>query len=248
MVKADNIDEVFSEDMNIRDFIFDEKVASVFDDMLERSIPLYGQTQIMAMQLGKEFVQPDTNVFDIGCSTCTLLDTFASIVPDETVNFVGIDNSKPMLEQARKKLDDSVNKDRVSLKLRDIQADMGMDNASVVFMLYTLQFVRPLQREATVRQIYDALAENGCLILVEKVLGNDSLFNRLYIEFYYEYKRKRGYTDKEIQQKRESLENVMIPYRIDENIELLKRCGFGSIDIFFKWYNWTGMIAVKTPN
>ena len=86
---------------------------------------------------------------------------------------------------------------------------------------------------------------NGAFILVEKVLGNDSLFNRLYIELYYAYKTRIGYTDKEIKQKREALENVLIPYRIDENVELLNRCGFNSVDIFFKWYNFAGIVAVK---
>ena len=95
------------------------------------------------------------------------------------------------------------------------------------------------------QKIYDGLNKNGCLILVEKVLGNDSLFNRLYIELYYEHKRKQGYSDNEIAKKREALENILIPYRIDENMDLLKKCGFSSQDIFYKWYNFAGFIAVR---
>jgi tRNA (cmo5U34)-methyltransferase len=94
--------------------------------------------------------------------------------------------------------------------------------------------------------IFDGLNENGCLIVVEKVLGNDSLFNRLFIKLYYDMKRRNDYSDTEIAQKREALENVLIPYRIDENFELLKRAGFGSVDTFYKWYNFAGLIAVKT--
>jgi tRNA (cmo5U34)-methyltransferase len=86
---------------------------------------------------------------------------------------------------------------------------------------------------------------NGCLILTEKVLGEDSLFNRLFIKYYYDMKRRNHYSDMEISQKREALENVLIPYKLEENIALLTKCGFKSVDVFFKWYNFCGIIAVK---
>ena len=88
---------------------------------------------------------------------------------------------------------------------------------------------------------------NGSLILVEKVLGNDSLFNRIFIRLYYEMKRRNGYTDMDIARKREALKHVLIPYRVDENLELLGRNGFNKTDIFFKWYNFCGIIGVKGP-
>ncbi len=112
-------------------------------------------------------------------------------------------------------------------------------------MVLTLQFVRPLYRERLIRSIYDGLTENGCLILVEKVLGENSTFNRLFIKHYYEMKRRNGYSELEIAQKREALENVLIPYRLEENKELLRRAGFRHVDVFFKWYNFCAIIAMK---
>jgi tRNA (cmo5U34)-methyltransferase len=89
------------------------------------------------------------------------------------------------------------------------------------------------------------MRKDGALILVEKVLGQNSTFNRLFIEHYYAMKRRNGYSDLEIAQKREALENVLVPYHHQENVELLRRCGFSQIDTFFKWYNFCGMIAIK---
>ena len=130
-------------------------------------------------------------------------------------------------------------------KKQDIEQKININDASVVFMNYTLQFLRPLNRQKVLDQIFLGMKNNSALIIIEKVLGNDSLFNRMYIDLYFRYKASVGYSDIEIKNKRESLENVLIPYRIDENIELLKRSGFKSIDIFFKWFNWSGIIAVK---
>ena len=231
--------------MKIEDFKFDENVARIFDDMLNRSIPLYAETQSMALRLALNFIRKKSCVYDIGCSTGTVLKSLAQMIPDSTVKLIGLDNSKPMLDEARKKLQLVKPKARVELLFKDITRELEVKNASVIIMNYTLQFVRPLYRELVVRQLFEGMNKDGCLIMIEKVLGNNSLFNRMYIELYYAYKRERGYSDKEINQKREALENVLIPYRIDENFDLLKKCGFQTVDLFFKWYNFAGIIAIK---
>src|SRR4029079_17145356 len=127
----------------------------------------------------------------------------------------------------------------------DRDRDVEVRDASVVLLVLTLQFVRPLYRERLIRSIYDGLNDKGCLILVEKVLGESSTFNRLFIKHYYEMKKRNGYSELEIAQKREALENVLIPYRLEENKELLRGQGFRDVDVFFKWYNFCGMLAMK---
>ena len=120
-----------------------------------------------------------------------------------------------------------------------------IDNASVVMMILTLQFIRPLYRERLIRRIAQGLNENGCLILVEKLTTTNTLLNRLFVKYYYEMKRRHGYSDIEISQKREALENVLIPYRAEENRELLLTNGFKHVEEMFRWYNFCCLIAVK---
>src|SRR4029077_5268799 len=122
---------------------------------------------------------------------------------------------------------------------------VDLSNASVALLVLTLQFVRPLYRERLIRSIYEGLGDNGCRIRVEKVLGESSTFNRLFIKHYYEMKRRNGYSELEIAQKREALENVLVPYRLEENKELLRGQGFRQVDVFFKWYNFCAMVAMK---
>jgi tRNA (cmo5U34)-methyltransferase len=158
---------------------------------------------------------------------------------------VGIDNSPEMLEQCRSKLVAANLGNAIELRHGDLDEGIEIEDASVVFLVLTLMFVRPLNREKLMRQIYLGLRHNGCLLLVEKVLGEGSLFNRLFIERYYVYKRRMGYSELEISQKREALENVLIAYRLQENRDLLTRAGFRQVDVFFKWYNFAGFVAVK---
>jgi len=114
-----------------------------------------------------------------------------------------------------------------------------------VVLCLTLQFVRPIYREQLLKNIYEGLNSGGVLILVEKILAEDSIFNRDFIEYYYDYKRRNHYSEMEISQKREALENVLVPYKLSENISLLRDNGFAHCEVFFKWYNFAGLIATK---
>ena len=164
---------------------------------------------------------------------------------DPSIAFVGVDNSEDMLAKARQKLKLVAERRQVTLINSDIHARFQIEDASVVMMILTLQFIRPLNREDLLRRINESLGENGCLILVEKVTGPYSLLNRLFIEHYYDFKRRSGYSEMEISKKREALENVLIPYHIQENRELLFKTGFTQIEEYFRWYNFCGIVAVK---
>ncbi|WP_343225968.1 carboxy-S-adenosyl-L-methionine synthase CmoA [Luteolibacter marinus] len=229
---------------HLPDFKFGEQVVSVFDDMVGRSVPFYGEMQRMIAEIAGDYAVPGTTVYDLGCSTgTTFLCIDPNVAPD--VKFVGIDNSPEMLERCRLKLDRHGMKRDVELRHGDLNQGVEIGNASLVLLVLTLQFVRPLYRDKLVASILDGMNENGALILVEKVIGEDSLFNRQFIKYYYDMKRRNGYSELEISQKREALENVLIPYKLMENREMLLRAGFRHCDTFFKWYNFTGMIAVK---
>jgi len=238
-------DRLFAEPKNEIDaFDFGSKTAEVFDDMLQRSVPLYRELQRMTGELANEFAVAGTHVYDLGCSTGSTLQTLCAKVEQE-VRFVGVDFSEAMLEKAQdnfKRLD--IRRD-YGFEQADLNGEVRIENASVVVLNLTLQFVRPRHRDRLIREIASGLVEGGCLILVEKVLGNDPLFDRGFVKFHYEMKRRNGYSELEIAQKREALENVLIPYSVEENLGLLRRNGFGRTDLFFKWYNFCGLLGIK---
>lgn len=237
-------DEVFKENQPVADFAFGRKVAAVFDDMVDRSVPFYGEMQRMIAEMSTDFAVDGTNIYDLGCSTgTTLLNLDAAV--DKEVRLVGVDNSEEMLNKCREKLTARGLRHKHELVCADLNQDVHIENASMVLLVLTLQFVRPLYRDTLIKSIHQGLNENGCVILVEKVLGEDSVFNRLFIDYYYDLKKRHGYSELEISQKREALENVLVPYKLMENREMLLRAGFRYVDVFFKWYNFCGIIAVK---
>ncbi len=239
-------DQVFKEQIRkVADFKFGSSVAKVFDDMVNRSVPFYGEMQRMIAEQAADYAQPGSYVYDLGCATGTTLIGMNTQVA-EGIRFIGIDDSPEMLDQCRSKLDQAGFNRPYELQVADLNQDVDIDNASVVVLCLTLQFVRPIYRQKLLQCIFDGLNPGGTLILVEKVLAEDSHFNRDFINYYYSYKRRNHYSDMEIAQKREALENVLIPYKISENMTLLKEVGFAHADVFFKWYNFAGLIACKS--
>ena len=217
----------------VRDFNFGRQTAAVFDDMLARSVPFYAEVQRMMGEVAADFAQEDTAIYDLGCSTGQTFQALDPIIPKH-VRFVGVDNSHDMLAKAKHTMKQQRIEREIDWAYADLNGALEISDASVVIMNLTLQFVRPLNRQKLIATVFRGLRPNGCLIVVEKVLSRYSMLNRLFIKYYYGFKERNGYSKMEISQKREALENVLIPYRVEENLELLTDAGFKECEVFFK--------------
>lgn len=241
-----NTDNIFKEPIaKLTDFKFDNAVVKVFDDMVVRSVPFYLEIQRMITEISALYVQPGTSLYDLGCSTGT---TFISLnnFLDPSIQFVGIDESQEMLQNCEKNLTESGFTRPFMLISADLNKQIEIQNASVIILCLTLQFVRPINRLNLLKSIYNQINPGGCVILIEKVICECSDFNRQFIKYYYDFKRRNNYDEIEIAQKREALENVLIPYKLSEDIQMLVDAGFSSCETFFKWYNFAGIVALKS--
>ncbi len=237
-------DTLFNIDAVEEDFEFNERVVEVFDDMLDRSVPFYAEVIASTARLLDCFLQTHDTVYDLGCATGTSLLEFSRLLDNKGLKFIGIDNSTAMLDKARLKSELYSKTKTVSFLEEDI-TKINHPGAGGFIVNYTLQFIRPLQRENFIQRIYENLRPGGILLLSEKVISHDRRLNREYINIYHQFKRTKGYSELEIAKKREALENVLIPFSIDENKALLKSCGFESVDTYFQWFNFVSFIAVK---
>ena len=233
-------DQFFNEPI-VKQFEFDDKVAAVFDDMVSRSVPYYKEVQELIVSFALKHLKEGETVYDLGCSTASTLLALEQ-ASSKHLELFGIDNSKAMIEKAKSKL--LAYGSKINLSVGDI-LETDFKKSHMVISNYTLQFIRPLKRSDLVQKIYDALAPNGVFIFSEKVILEDKIIDKEFIDLYYDYKSKQGYSQFEIAQKREALENVLVPYTYDENIEMLKEAGFEVVDTLFRWVNFTTFIAKK---
>jgi len=233
-------DKVFTEKIS-KKFEFDEAVASVFDDMLSRSVPFYDEVRKLIISLILAEQKEGLKVLDLGSSTAKfLLDLHSKM--DVKMQLKGLDNSQAMLDRAEQKCQ-AFGAD-IELALADMLA-YDYTNEDVIVANYTLQFIRPMQRLELMKKIYDGLNDEGMFIFSEKVVFENKVLDKQMIDIYYEYKKEQGYSEYEIAQKREALENVLIPFTIKENSQMCKDAGFTKIETVFQWANFVTFVVKK---
>lgn len=225
-------------------FAFDERVVEVFDDMISRSVPLYQEVQVATAKLARHFIQPNSTIYDLGCSTGTTLIQLCREFVSSNVRIVAIDNSGPMIARCRERLAEHGIADRVTLIHDDI-ANLTIENASLVISNYTLQFIRPEERPAILSKIYDGLRPDGAFLLSEKVRHDHPVLQEALTDLHHGFKRANGYSELEIARKRDAIENVLVPLTSQENFELLRNAGFSNLEQFLKWYTFVSIAAIK---
>ena len=233
-------DKVFTKPIK-KQFEFDEDVAAVFDDMLERSVPFYKESQKITEFFALKNLKEGGTLYDLGCSTATVLLNIHRKL-DVDAELIGLDNSEAMLAQARRKCE------AYGVDIEVLNADIlkfEYKRADVFISNYTLQFIRPLVREELVKKIANALNKDAVFIFSEKLISHHVKLNKDLIECYYDFKKEQGYSEYEIMQKREALENVLVPYSEEENIKMALNSGFSHCEVVFRWANFCTFIAIK---
>ncbi len=233
-------DKIFDKPIS-KKFEFDESVASVFDDMISRSVPYYDMTQKLMIELILASQKEGKSILDLGSSTGKFLIDLSQKSTSK-MNFTGMDNSQAMLDISIKKAN------AYGADINFIYGDILSDSfirADIIISNYTLQFIRPLQRVSLVQKIYDALNDDGVFYFSEKVVFEDKVLDKEIIDIYYTYKKTQGYSEYEIAQKREALENVLIPFTIKENVDMCRKVGFKRVETVFQWANFVTFVAKK---
>lgn len=221
---------------------FNKEVASCFDDMLSRSIPQYEVMRKLCSDLALQYAMPQTPIVDVGCSRGGAI---KELMQDLTGchTFIGIDCSMDMIEEARDSFKEYPNTVFMYHDLRE--GFPSVTSPSVIFSVLTMQFIPVEYRQKLIKDIYRSLRKGGAFIFVEKVLGNSAEHEETYTKLYYELKNKNGYSYEDIKRKRYNLEGVLVPVSAQWNYEMLRTAGFTKIDIFWKWLNFCGWIAIK---
>ncbi|MEP1469751.1 MAG: carboxy-S-adenosyl-L-methionine synthase CmoA [Halieaceae bacterium] len=225
-------------------FAFDDNVARVFPDMIKRSVPGYPTIVAMTGLLAARYASPGSTLYDLGCSLGASTLAMRQNLQTPDCRIVAVDNASEMLQRCKTLIDTDTHDTPVELVCAPLQ-DVAIKDASVVVLNFTLQFVEQAQRDEVIKSIYDGLRPGGIMVLSEKVLFEDPHLNALNIDLHHEFKRANGYSDLEIAQKRDSLENVLIPESLQDHRQRIAQAGFSSCDVWFQCFNFASLVALK---
>ncbi len=239
-------DRIFADlQSDLEAFVFDERVTGVFADMVRRSVPGYATAVAMSGVLAGRFAQPGSNIYDLGCSLGATTLAMHKHLDKSDCAIIGVDNSQAMIDAARQACMASDNTGAgIHFVCADIR-DEVIEDASVVAINYTLQFIPPAERDALVARIYSGMRPGGVLILSEKVVDKDPQVSERMTSLYLDFKRANGYSELEISQKRTALEKVLVPETEEEHRQRLGQSGFIDITRWFQCLNFSSWIACK---
>lgn len=229
---------------SITNFVFDEAVVRVFEDMIGRSVPGYSTLLSMLPVLSRTFVKAGTNCYDLGCSLGASTLALQQVIDVDQVEIVAVDNSQAMVEQCRANIQKHPGMARVDVRQADV-CEIEINNASMVVMNFTLQFIDESQRSGLIKKIYTGMNDGGVFVLSEKVKFEDEREQQRLTELHHAFKKANGYSDLEISQKRSALENVLVPETIDQHKQRLLNAGFSEVLVWFQCFNFVSFIAIK---
>ena len=234
-------DELYRAPLSVvEDFVFNEKVADVFEDMASRSIPAYQTIINLIGVIAASHLKEQGVVNDLGCSLGALSKQILNSISKEAgVEIIGIDSSQAMIDRARQSIDDP----RATFVCQDIR-DYPI-TGSVVVLNFTLQFIPKTVRDGLIARIWREMPENGLMILSEKTTNDQQNLNDFFNAIHLNWKNERGYSELEISQKRQALENVMILESEADHRNRLSKAGFTKVNSWFRCLNWVSFLAYK---
>lgn len=240
-------DRLFEEEITRPgDFVFDRRVVGVFPDMINRSVPGYGLIVPMIGMLARRYAMPDSVLYDLGCSLGAVSLAMRRAVAAPGVRIVAVDRSPDMVERLQQILieESSAGLLPVEVLQRDIRA-LPIENASVVALNFTLQFIEPGDRGELLAGIARGTHKGGVLLLSEKIRFDDPLEQHLQSDWHHDFKRAQGYSDLEIARKRDALDNVLKPETLSRHRQRLLEAGFERVYRWYQGFNFVSLVAFR---
>jgi len=238
--QSGHVDETLEKSFD--EWRFDDAIAKIFEEHVRKSVPFYEEIHRMIAEISDWFLGESSLIYDLGTSTGEAILQIHGRHGNKKLRYIAVDAASAMIDKARIRL---LHVPNVQFLACDLNNPFLIENASMVLLVLTLQFLKPESRPRLLKEVYDGLGDGGALVLVEKVSGKSARFDEMWVALHHDMKRRSGFSDSEISDKDRSLRGVMLPYSLHDDLQLLRGAGFRKFDVFFKWYDWAGILAIK---
>lgn len=208
-----------------------------FDAHIANQIRTYDVLDATLKRMARLFIEDDTNVYDLGCSTGRLVRELRKLYPEKRAHYYGVERNINFAK-------DFKNDEQVHFLPIDLREGIAIHNASLVLSVFTLQFIAPPKRAAILKQVYDGLNLGGGFVWAEKVISENSKVQNILTFQHFDMKREK-YTGDEILQDEEDLRDTMKPVTLSENEAMLRAAGFTTFEVFWRYNNFLALVAIK---
>ena len=101
------------------------------------------------------------------------------------------------------------------------------------------------ERKKILSKVYASLEYGGALICVDKIRAKLPDFEDIFNQVYFDFKIEKKLSSNQILNKSKSLRSSMHLFNQDEIYDQFRDSKFNQIEVFFRWFNFIGFIAIK---
>ena len=228
-----------------KSWAFNKQVSKVFDKHVRQSIPFYEVFQKDIAKYSEWFLKDGATIYDLGCSTGQTIKFISELNIDTKIKFHAIDNSVSMLKVAKKNLKKIKNKNfSIKFTLGDVNK-IKFEKTNLIYSILLMPFLTKKKQIDLLKKSFKSLESGGAFICINKIRSNNSFIQDIFNELYFDFKKNQNLSEKDILKKAKSLRSVMTINTQEEETKTLKKIGFKHVEIFFKYLNFVGIIAIK---
>jgi len=202
-------DHIITEKAN---WSFGGETAINFDSHVQKSVPLYTIGHHLIAEIADFFLSNGSRCYELGSSTGVLMQVLTQNNPNKKIKWIAIDQEEDMIKQAQNRFPSTP---QITWMHSDI-LDVKFEPADLIIAYYTIQFIKPANRQIIINRIYEALNWGGGFIMFEKVRAADARFQDMMTGIYSDFKLDQGFTPDEIIAKSRSLKGVLEPFQHKE--------------------------------
>jgi len=213
-----------------------------FDDHINDSVRGYSNLIDDVIHMSQYFLEPNTKMIDIGCSTGKMIHKMNEVNQSviDNVKYVGIESEDNMIEN-------QIKDESIVYFNDDVRKYNQWRNTSLVTSIFTLQFINKCDRQKIVTDVHRSLNPGGAFIFAEKVYSKDSRIQDILTFMYYDFKRQK-FDSEDILDKERSLRHMLRPMSEKDLVGLnglVQKAGFSNIEPFWRNFNFVGYVAIK---
>lgn len=213
--------------------------AKEYDKKINATIPYYTDFYDQTIDVVEQCKFDKMDWLDLGCGTGSLEERAFQRFSE--IDFVLIDPSEKMLEQAKMKLKNKCVQ-YICMSSTDIQF---RNRFHIITAIQSHHYLQENERKIATKCVYQALKEGGIYISFENIISDDEEVKEFELLRWGRYQQRHGKTEIEAKEHNARCGTKYYPITIEQHIQLLRSVGFRKVHVFWISYMQMGIYAMK---
>lgn len=213
--------------------------AAEYDHEIKRTIPYYEDFYKQVVEVAKVQFENPVKWLDVGCGTGKMAEAAFGNIDIE--KFVFYDNSAKMIESAGNRFE-SAKTEFITSSILDLEMS---DQFDIITAIQVFHYFHNNERIEAAKRCYRALSAGGIFISFENFAPYSEAGRELYLKRWKAFQISQGKSITESEKHIKRYGKNYFPVTISEQVDVLRQCGFGTVEILWVSNMQVGLLGIK---